>query len=42
VARDALIVINGQQAPLANLQPGTGVNMTLRVDQKTVGMVQTR
>jgi RNA polymerase sigma factor (sigma-70 family) len=42
VARDALIVVNGQQGPLASLRTGAGVNMTLRVDQKTVGMIQTK
>jgi RNA polymerase sigma factor (sigma-70 family) len=42
VARDALIVVNGQQGPLASLTTGAGVNMTLRVDQKTVGMIQTK
>jgi len=42
VARDALIIINGQPGPLANLQAGVGVNVNFRVDQKTVGMVQTR
>jgi RNA polymerase sigma factor (sigma-70 family) len=42
VARDALIVIDGKQGPLVYLQTGVGVNLTLRVDQQTVGMIQTK
>jgi hypothetical protein len=41
VAQDALIVIDGKQLPLAKLPIGASVNVNLRVDQKTVGMIQT-
>jgi RNA polymerase sigma factor (sigma-70 family) len=42
VAKDALVVIDGKQCPLAALSIGASVNVNLRVDQKTVGMIQTR
>jgi RNA polymerase sigma factor (sigma-70 family) len=42
VAKDALIVIDGKVATLAGLTVGANVNLNLRVDQKTVGMIQTK
>jgi hypothetical protein len=42
VARDAIIVIDGKQGPLAGLPTGVTVNVNLRVDQKTIGMIQTK
>jgi hypothetical protein len=42
VARDAPVVIDGKQRPLAELPIGVGVNVNLRVDQRTVGMIQTK
>ncbi len=42
VAKDALVVIDGKQRPLAELPVGASVNVNLRVDQRTVGMIQTR
>ena len=42
VAKDALIVIDGRVAQLAALTPGSSVNLNLRVDQRTVGMIQTK
>jgi hypothetical protein len=42
VAKDALIVVDGRQVTLANLPTGVEVNLNLRVDQKTVGMIQTK
>jgi RNA polymerase sigma factor (sigma-70 family) len=41
VAKDALIVIDGKQASLGALPAGVSVNVNLRVDQQTVGMIQT-
>jgi RNA polymerase sigma factor (sigma-70 family) len=42
VAKDALVVIDGKQAPLASLPVGAGANVNLRVDLRTVGMIQTK
>jgi RNA polymerase sigma factor (sigma-70 family) len=42
VAKDALIVIDGKQGPLASVPTGVNVSVNLRVDLKTVGMIQTR
>jgi hypothetical protein len=42
VARDALIVIDGKEATMAGLATGASVHLNLRVDQKTVGMIQTK
>jgi RNA polymerase sigma factor (sigma-70 family) len=41
VAKDALIVIDGKQRPLADLAAGAAVHVNLRVDRRTVGMIQT-
>jgi RNA polymerase sigma factor (sigma-70 family) len=41
VAKDALIVVDGKQASLAGLPTGVNVHLNLRVDQQTVGMIQT-
>ncbi len=42
VAKDALVVIDGRSVRLADLATGVEVNINLRVDQKTVGMIQTK
>jgi hypothetical protein len=44
VAKDGVIVIDGKpgQLKLAELPMGTSVNLTLRVDQKTVGFIQAK
>jgi hypothetical protein len=42
VAKDALIVIDGKQGTLAAVPTGVGVHVNLRVDGKTVGMIQTK
>jgi hypothetical protein len=42
VAKDAVIVIDGKLGSLSGLQVGTSVNVNLHVDQKTIGMVQTK
>jgi RNA polymerase sigma factor (sigma-70 family) len=42
VAPDAVIVIDGKKGPLVGLATGASVGLSLRVDQKTVGMIQTR
>jgi RNA polymerase sigma factor (sigma-70 family) len=42
VARDALVVIDGRTRSLSDLQAGVEVNVNFRVDQRTVGMIQTR
>src|SRR5262249_62168740 len=41
VAKEALVVVDGRQKPLADLPVGATVNVHLHVDQKTVGMIQT-
>jgi hypothetical protein len=41
VAKDAVIVIDGKLGPLAALPAGANSNLTLHVDRKTVGMIQT-
>jgi RNA polymerase sigma factor (sigma-70 family) len=41
VAKDAIIVIDGKVGALSGLKAGSSVNLNLRVDQKTVGMIQT-
>ena len=41
VAKDALILIDGKQGSLAGLAAGVNVHGNLRVDQQTVGMIQT-
>lgn len=41
VAKNALIVIDGRQVTLADLQVGASVMVNLRADQRTVGMIQT-
>jgi RNA polymerase sigma factor (sigma-70 family) len=40
VAKDALVVIDGRPGALAGLATGASVTLTLRVDGKTVGMIQ--
>jgi hypothetical protein len=42
VAKNALIVIDGKQCPLSSMPTGANVNVNLRVDLKTVGMIQFR
>jgi RNA polymerase sigma factor (sigma-70 family) len=42
VAPDATIVIDGKWGPLADLPVGASVHLSLRVDQRTVGMIQTK
>ncbi|HEV3145567.1 MAG TPA: sigma-70 family RNA polymerase sigma factor [Gemmataceae bacterium] len=42
VAKDALVVVDGKQCPLAAVPVGANVNVNLRVDLKTVGMIQTQ
>jgi hypothetical protein len=42
VPKGAIVVIDGKPGPLAALPVGAGVNVNLRVDGKTVGMIQTR
>jgi RNA polymerase sigma factor (sigma-70 family) len=42
VPKDAIVVIDGKPGPLAALPVGAGVNVNLRVDGRTVGMLQTR
>jgi RNA polymerase sigma factor (sigma-70 family) len=42
VAKDATIVIDGKRGSLAELPTGANVNVNLRVDQKTVSMIQTK
>jgi RNA polymerase sigma factor (sigma-70 family) len=42
VAKDALVVIDGRTRTLAELQVGTEVHVNLRVDQRTIGMIQTK
>jgi hypothetical protein len=42
VAADALIVIDGKPTKLAGLPKEASVLLTLRVDQKTVGMIQAK
>ena len=41
VARGAIVVVDGKQTTLAALAAGRNVNVNLRVDLKTVGMIQT-
>jgi RNA polymerase sigma factor (sigma-70 family) len=41
VAKDAVIVIDGKPASLVGLSTGANVHLHLRVDQQTVGMIQT-
>jgi hypothetical protein len=41
VASHAIIVIDGNKGTLAALRTGVNVNLSLHVDQKTVGMIQT-
>jgi RNA polymerase sigma factor (sigma-70 family) len=42
VAKDAIVVIDGKQRPLAELPVGAEVSLNLRVDHRTVGMIQTK
>jgi hypothetical protein len=42
VAKDVVIVIDGKRGLLAGLATGATVNLSLWVDQKTVGMIQTK
>jgi hypothetical protein len=42
VAKSAVIVIGGKRGELAGLAMGASVNLSLWVDQKTVGMIQTQ
>jgi RNA polymerase sigma factor (sigma-70 family) len=42
LAKDAVVVIDGQRAALAGLRTGAGVNVNLHVDQRTVGLIQTK
>lgn len=42
LAKDAVIVIEAQRAPLAGLQIGMSVNVNLHIDQRTVGLIQTQ
>jgi hypothetical protein len=42
VAKDAVIVIDGKVGPLAGLPAGAAVTLSLHVDQKTIGMIQTK
>jgi hypothetical protein len=42
VAKDAIVVIDGKQRPLAELPVGVEVSLNLRVDHRTVGMIQTK
>lgn len=41
VARDAILVIDGKVGSLSGLPTGASVNVSLRVDHKTVGLLQT-
>jgi hypothetical protein len=41
VAKGAIIVVDGKQTTLAGLAAGRNVNINVRVDLKTVGMIQT-
>jgi RNA polymerase sigma factor (sigma-70 family) len=42
VAKDAIVVVDGKQAPLTALPTGVPVQVSLHVDRKTVGMIQTQ
>jgi RNA polymerase sigma factor (sigma-70 family) len=42
VTKDTTIVIDGKVGPLAGLPTGVTVNVNLRVDQRTIGMIQTK
>jgi hypothetical protein len=42
VAKDAAIVVEGRTASLSGLPTGATVSLNLNVDQKTVGMIQTK
>ena len=42
VAKDVVIVIDGNRGQLAGLRTGANVSLTLHVDQKTVGMIYTK
>lgn len=42
VAKDAVIVIDGKPGPLAGLAPGTAVVLSLHIDRKTAGAIQTK
>jgi len=42
VAQDAVIVIGDKRGPLSDLPTGAFVNINLHVDQKTIGMIQTK
>jgi uncharacterized protein (TIGR03067 family) len=42
VAKDAIVVVDGKTRSLAELPVGASVSLNLRVDQQTVGMIQTQ
>jgi RNA polymerase sigma factor (sigma-70 family) len=42
VAKDAVVGVDGKQCPLTALPVGAPVNVNLRVDMKTIGMIQTQ
>jgi hypothetical protein len=42
VAKDAVVGVDGKQCPLTALPVGASVNVNLRVDMKTIGMIQTQ